>query len=168
MKKDQKDTFITGLFLIVIGVLFVAFQFVPGLRYTLRELITWPIILVGFGLFLLIKNLIEKDAHGLVSACVILGVGAILYWQNTSGAWGDWYYWLLIPGFAGAGNLLGGLINGQNRNALQKGLWQIGFSAVLFLVFSPYLRLNLLFSQYWPVLLIAAGIVLIFNALRNK
>jgi hypothetical protein len=95
-------------------------------------------------------------------------VGGILYYQNLYGEWDAWYYWLLIPGFAGVGNMVAGLIDGQNGHLLQKGLWQIGLSAVLFLIFSPYLRLNGLFEEYWPVLLIAAGIVLIFNAIRNK
>lgn len=168
MKKNQKSNLIFGLFLIVVGALFVAFQFIPGLRQSLRGLISWPVIIVGFGIFLVIKNLMDKDEQGLVSACVILGTGGILYWQNAYGAWGDWYYWLLIPGFAGAGHLLSGLINGQSGNSLQKGLWQIGLSAVLFLIFSPYLRINWLFDQYWPVLLIGAGVFLIFKALRNK
>ena len=168
MNKNQKNSLVIGLFLIAIGALFVVFQFVPELRYTLRGLISWPVIIIGFGIFLVIKNLIDKDEQGLVSACVILGIGGILYWQNLYGEWGAWYYWLLILGFAGAGNVMGGLINGQSGRSLQKGLWQIGLSAVLFLIFSPYLRLNGLFEEYWPVLLIAAGIILIFNALRNK
>lgn len=168
MKKNQKNSLVIGLFLIAIGALFVVFQFVPELRYTLRGLISWPVIIIGFGIFLVIKNLIDKDEQGLVSACVILGIGGILYWQNLYGEWDAWYYWLLILGFAGVGNVMGGLINGQSGRSLQKGLWQIGLSAVLFLIFSPYLRLNGLFEEYWPVLLIAAGLVLIFNALRNK
>ncbi len=168
MKKKQKNSFIVGLFLIAIGALFVLFQFVPELRHTLRGLVSWPVIIIGLGIFLVIKNLVDKDEQGLVSACVILGVGGILYWQNLYSAWGDWYYWLLIPGFAGAGNVMAGLINGQSGRSLQKGLWQIGLSAVLFFIFSPYLRLNWMFDQYWPVLLIAAGIFLIINAMRNK
>jgi hypothetical protein len=168
MKKNQKNTLVIGLFLIAVGVLFVIFQFVPELRHTLRGLISWPVIIVAFGIFLVVKNLIDKDEEGLVAASVILGVGGILYWQNLYSVWGDWYYWLLIPGFAGAGHVMAGLINGQSGRSLQKGMWQIGLSAVLFLIFSPYLRLNGLFEEYWPLLLIAAGIVLIFNALRNK
>ena len=168
MKKNQKNSLVIGLFLIAIGALFVVFQFVPELRYTLRGLISWPVIIIGFGVFLVIKNLVDRDEQGLVSASVILGVGGILYWQNLYSAWGDWYYWLLIPGFAGAGNIMAGLIKGQSSYLLQKGLWQIGLSAVLFLIFSPYLRLNWMLDEYWPVLLIAAGIFLIFKSMRNK
>lgn len=167
MKKKQKNTLIIGLLLIAAGILFIAFQFIPGLRRSLEGLISWPVIIIGFGIFLLIKNLLDKDEEGLVAACVITGVGGILYWQEMFGAWGDWYYWLLVPGFAGAGHILSSLFNSSGQS-LQKGLWQIGLSAVLFLIFSPFLRLSWLFDQYWPVLLIAAGVIMIVKALIKK
>lgn len=168
MKKNQKNSLIFGLFLIAIGALFISYQFIPGLKSTLEGMITWPLIIIAFGVYLLVKNLMDKDHHGLVSACVILGVGGILYWQEMYAAWGAWYNWLLIPGFAGAGHLLAALIKGRSGGSLEKGLWQIGLSVVLYICFSPLLRINWLFGQYWPVLLIAAGVFLIIKAIRNN
>lgn len=168
MKQKDKNSLVFGLLLIIIGGLFITYQFVPGLKDALQGMFTWPMIIIAFGLYLLIKNLVDKDHQGLVSACVISGVGGILYLQEMTSGWADWYYWLLIPGFAGVGHLLGALLGERGSRTLERGLWLIGLSAVLFAVFSPVLQLNFLVGQYWPVILIAAGVVLIFKAVRSK
>jgi hypothetical protein len=39
-----------------------------------------------------------------VAACIIGGIGGILYWQSYTGDWASWaYVWTLIPGFSGIG-----------------------------------------------------------------
>ena len=164
----MKKNIIIGLFLIVLGALFTAYQFFPGLKSSLQGMFTWPLIIVAFGLFLLIKNLVDKDGDGLVTACVILGVGGVLYLQESSQVWSGWYNWLLMPGFAGAGHLLAAMTGQRKERHMERGVWLILLSAVLYALFSPLLNLSLQLQQYWPLLLIAAGVALIFKAMRKK
>lgn len=168
MQSNRKSSLAFGLLLIALGVLFIAYQFVPGLKDALEGLFTWPLIVMAFGAFLIIKNLIEKDGNGLVSAFAILGVGTVFYLQEMNQAWHAWYNWLLVPGFAGVGHLFSYLTGTHNRRSLERGVWLILVSAGLYAIFSPILQVNWMLDQYWPLLLIGAGILLIIKAIRNQ
>jgi hypothetical protein len=168
VKTNQKNSLIFGLFLIVIGALFITYQFIPGLKTTLRDIVTWPMIIIALGAYLVIKHLVEQDNQGIVSGCVILGIGGLLYWQNLTHTWDAWYNWLLVPGFVGVGHLLTSLAGNRSGRPLERGLWLIGLSAVLYAIFSPLLKVNWMAQQYWPILLIAAGLFLIVKAVRRN
>ena len=101
----------------------------------------------------------------IVPACIVGGIGCLLYWQNATNNWESWAYaWTLIPGFAGVGTLLLGLITGDGRTA-RSGLWLILISLVLFAVFASFLGGLNYFGRYWPLLLIALGVLLLVRAL---
>jgi len=52
-----------------------------------------------------------------VPATIISGIGAILYYQDTTGDWDSWtYVWALIPGFLGVGLLIAGVLAREGGN----------------------------------------------------
>ena len=70
----------------------------------------WPVNIVGFGVFLGLIGLFTWSPGWFVPACIVAGIGGLLYYNNMTGDWSTWVYaWTLIPGFVAAGLLLLGL-----------------------------------------------------------
>jgi hypothetical protein len=103
-----------------------------------------------------------------VPACLVAGVGGLLYWQNLTGNWGSWAYaWTLIPGFVGIGLLISGFLSRDRRQIAAAG-WDIFASLILFAIFSYFFGGNIPFGQYWPVLLIIFGLVVLGQGLFRR
>jgi hypothetical protein len=136
------------------------------LRIWLDGAHSWPFIIVGIGAVMLVTGFLTAQP-GLVSGgCIVAGIGGILYYQTATGTWASWaYVWTLIPGFAGVGVILAGVIGRDFPRALRAGLWQILTSAVLFLVFAAFLGGPNVLGVYWPILIIGLGVVLLFRVL---
>lgn len=152
-----------GLFLILLGGFLLSYQLQPELFGWLRLTMGWPLIIVGSGLALFVLGLL-MGAPGMAAPAVILaGIGGLLYYQNTTGDWGSWSYaWSLIPGFVGIGILLAGLLgSGTLRDSLERGGTLILISLVLFLIFGSFLGGLTRLGNYWPVLLIVIGLILL-------
>jgi len=78
------------------------------------------------------------------------------------------YMWTLIPGFAGVGSLLAGLLGDDTRSSLRHGLNSVVVSVILFAIFRSFFGAWAIFgvySAYLPIaLLVLAGIWLIVRA----
>jgi hypothetical protein len=95
-------------------------------------------------------------------------VGGILYWQNLTGRWDTWsYLWTLIPGFAGLGTMLAGILGAETRRKLDQGFRQILVSLVLFVAFGSILGGVSFLGPYWPLLLVALGLYLLLRAILS-
>jgi hypothetical protein len=150
-----------GVLLIVAGAAALAIQFVPGWGAWFRAELGWPLVVMGVGLSLLVIGLLAGVVAMAVPAAIVGGIGAILYWQNVTGDWQSWsYVWALIPGFAGVGVILAGLLQGRLKD-VGEGAWLILISLVLFAVFGSWLGGVSVFGPYWPVLIIIIGLVLL-------
>ena len=166
MNRRGRSSLAGGVVLILLGIVFLVTQWVPGFRVWA----SWPLVIVGVGLALLVIGLVLGAPGMAVPACIVGGIGALLYWQNVTGHWESWAYaWALIPGFVGVGVLLAGLLEGKFRQALGGGGWLILISLVLFAIFGSFLGgLNLL-GPYWPVLLIVLGLfILVARLVRRR
>ena len=162
MVRDRRSNLTGGVVLIVIGVLLLIFQVMPGLRVWA----SWPLIIIGVGVLLLAIGVLAKVPAMAIPACIIGGVGGLLYWQNATGNWESWaYVWALIPGFNGVGIILTGLLGGDTRQSLGVGGWLILISLVLFAVFGSFFGKTGLLGTYWPVLIIAVGLLLLARPL---
>jgi len=102
-----------------------------------------------------------------IPACIVAGIGGILYYQNRFSDWESWsFLWTLIPGFVGIGTILTGLFGEDTRHNLGHGLNLVVISTVLFLIFATIMqRLNILGSYGPAVLLIFLGIYVIVRGL---
>lgn len=165
MEGRRISNLVGGLILVLLGLLFLLPQLLPG--WTLP--ISWAWIVIGIGLLLFIIGLVTNTPALAIPACNIGGIGALLYWQDLTGNWESWaYVWTLIPGFVGVGIILSGLLGGKMRQSLSSGGTLVLISLIMFLVFgAAFGGLNLL-GPYWPVLLIGLGVLmLIRNMLRR-
>lgn len=168
MNKKRRSGVVGGVVLILLGLAFLAGQF--GLLSWPSEL-TWPLILVGIGAGLLIIGLLAGEPGMAVPACVVAGIGGILYWQNSTGQWESWaYVWTLIPGFVGVGTILTGLLEWK-WETIRGGIWLLVISAILFGVFSaifaPMFGGDTPLGKWWPLLLILLGVLTLLEALTR-
>ncbi|MBN1266227.1 MAG: hypothetical protein JXA25_12085 [Anaerolineales bacterium] len=167
MKKHQSNL-VAGILLILIGGLFLAGKLVPGLAKWLAIDMTWPLIVVGVGVLLLFLGLLTNAPGMAVPACVVGGIGGLLYYQNLTGDWDSWSYaWALIPGFVGVGILLSGLL-GEGKKPVREGLNLITISLVMFAVFGSFFGALGMVGDYWPVLLIALGVFVMIRSFLRK
>jgi hypothetical protein len=158
MEESRRSALVGGIVLILLGILFLAGQIIPGLWDWVGPL-SWPLIVVGVGVFLLLIGLASNAPGMAVPACIVGGIGLLLYWQNATGNWESWAYaWTLIPGFVGVGTLLMGLWTGQWKT-IRGGLWSVLVSLILFVIFSSFFGGPFGLGKYWPVLLIVLGLL---------
>jgi hypothetical protein len=137
-------------------VLLLVAKIVPGFFGQL----TWPFIVIGVGVLLLVLAIATGNAGLAVPACIVGGIGLILWWQNAHQRWETWSYaWTLIPGFVGVGALVQGLLESKPVMTLLDALWPVLISAVLFAVFSSFFG-GPLFGVPWYYLAGGALIVL--------
>jgi hypothetical protein len=171
MSKEKRSDLIFGIILLLIGGWFLAAQFnlVPGLNEIINVQYQWPLIVIGVGVFLFLLGLLTRAPGLSVPACIVGGIGGILYITNVNQKWADWsYLWTLIPGFVGVGIILSTLLGDGNRKSYRDGLWMILVSAILFFIFFMIFSGQGYFIKYWPVLVILAGIWIIFQTLLRK
>lgn len=166
MNPNQRNRLTVGLLLVLLGAAFLFVQLYPGVVERLQIQMGWPMIIVGVGAFLLILGLLTGAPETAIGACVVAGIGGILYYQNATNDWTSWSYaWALIPGFGGVGMVVAGLLGSQRPRIIRHGLGQILTSLILFLIFasifSPLFGGFAWLGVYWPLLLIVAGILII-------
>lgn len=136
MEKRARTQLALGLFLILIAAFLAALRFYPPLGALIPPF-EWPMwVVIAGGVILLIGLLVGAPGMA-VPACIVAGIGGILYYQNATGNWKSWaYIWSLIPGFAGVGTILEGLFGQNFRQSIRDGLFLVVMSAILFLVFA--------------------------------
>ena len=117
MSNRKKSNTTTGLVLIFIGAVLLALQVFPGLGAWFHFTFTWPMIIIAIALANLVIGLLAGDPDTAISACVIGGIGGILYFQTIGVlTWQSWaYMWTLIPGFVGVGMLIAGLLKRKRK-----------------------------------------------------
>jgi hypothetical protein len=162
MNRGRRSSLTAGVILVLLGAWFLAVQLVPGLR----GWFSWPWIIIGIGVLMLIFGLLGGVPDMAVPACIVSGIGGLLYWQNATDNWESWaYVWTLIPGFVGVGVILAGLLGGKVGKSLREGGNLLLISLILFIIFGAFLGGPNLLGDYWPVLLILLGLWLLIRPL---
>ena len=165
MDIQRRSNLALGVVLIVLGGIFLATQLIPGLGLIL----SWPWIVIGVGAFLLLIGLLVGAPDMAIPACIVSGIGGILYYQNLTGDWTSWSYaWGLIPAFVGVGMLVAALLGGRSRYAYREGLRTLLVGVVLFLVFGSLFGAFSWLGAYWPLLLVAAGLLILIEGLFKR
>jgi len=167
MDKSMRSSLAIGIIMVLIGGLFLLGQFVPGFGQLFSGHNFWPWIIIGVGAAMIVIGVLTGAPGMAVPGCIIGGIGGILFYQNVTGAWGTWSYaWALIPGFAGVGVILARLL-GDTKQSIRSGISTIITSLVMFTIFGALLgglfRGQGFLGDYWPVLLIAAGLLILVN-----
>jgi hypothetical protein len=167
MSRQNRTQLVLGLLLIALGVWLVAVRQVPVLKAWMDVQFEWPFYVVGAGALILLVGLVTGAPAMAIPACIVAGIGGILYYQNRFNDWESWsFLWTLIPGFVGVGTILTGLFGEDTRHNLSHGINLVVISAVLFLVFAAiFQRLNILGAYGPAVLLILLGLYVIVRGL---
>lgn len=170
MQQRTRSNVVGGVLLILLGLLFLAYQIMPDRLALFQEGRGWPLIIVAVGLFLFIFGLLVGAPGMAIPASIVGGIGLLLYWQNATGNWESWSYaWALIPGFVGIGVILNGLLGGDKiSSALEGGIWLILISLTLFAIFGSFLGGLHLFGPYLPALLIVLGVIFLLRSLIRR
>ena len=168
VERSRRPGVAGALILILLGLWFLAVQVVPGLEHWAYGERGWPLAVIAVGVLLLVVGLVTGVPGMAVPACIVGGIGGLLYWQNATGNWGSWAYaWALIPGFVGVGIILAGLLQRRWRD-VESGAWLLLISLLLFAAFGSFLGAWAPFGAYWPVLLILLGLLLLGRALLRR
>ena len=174
MEKKNRTQLVLGLLLIIVAGWLIATRINPDLANILHLTFEWPMWVMFGGAALLVIGLLTGAPDMAVPACIVAGIGGILYYQNATGHWESWsYMWTLIPGFVGVGKILSGIIGGNFMACLKEGLQALLACAILFTIFATIFNAWTIFgsfSAYVPVaLLFVLGIWLIVRGiLRSK
>lgn len=153
-----------GIVLVLLGLWFLMVQFVPFLQ----GWFSWPMIVIGVGLLLGLIGITNGEAGMAVPACIVAGIGGLLLYQNRTGNWESWaYVWTLIPGFVGVGTVILGVLV-RNGEQVKGGVWLLVISALLYVAFASFFGALGLLGQYWPVLLIVLGFVLLIQGFVRR
>ena len=165
MDSRSRSAIVVGTILILLGVFFLVTRIVPGIISTF----SWPFVIIGVGVVFLVVALVTWTPGLAVPACIIGGIGGILYWQNLTGAWWTWSYaWALIPGFSGVGILVNGILEGKPLKGLFDGGWPILVSLLLFFLFGSFFGGLPWLGPWWAVVLIAIGVLVVLRPLVHR
>jgi hypothetical protein len=160
----------TGLALILLGVVFLILQLVPGISAIFRGENAPALVLFGVALLLLIIGIATGAPGMIIPICIIAGIGGIFYWQTALGAgFLSWSYaWALIPGFVGVGIFLNELLQGHPLKGLNDALGPIIFSIVAFLIFGSIFGGISSVGVVVPAILIVIGLLVLARPLFGR
>ncbi len=166
MDARRRSNIVLGVLLVLLGLVFLLVQWVPGLVAWFDMSRGWPLVIVAVAAGVFLFGVLGGAPGMAVPACVFGGIGLLMYWQNATDNWASWAYaWALIPGFAGVGTVLMGLLGVHTRRSIGGGLWLIGISLFLFAIFGSFLGGPNLLGAFWPLLLIVLGFAMLGRAL---
>ncbi len=167
MDKRRRTSIVGGGLLILVGCLLFAAQVLPDFMPDFWQIISWPWIIIGVGLFLFALGAAIGEPGMAVPATIVGGIGGILAYQSYTGAWESWsYMWALIPGFVGLGIVLMKLMGGEG--SIKEGTTLMFISFIMLAIFGSFFGAIGMAGKYWPVLLILLGVVLLVRSFFNK
>lgn len=162
MEKRNRTQLVLGILLILAAGWLVLSQVRPEWTSWLKLAFDWPVWVMLAGAILLVIGLLAGAPDMAVPACIVAGVGGILYYQNATGDWASWsYMWTLFPGLAGIGRLLSALIGGNLKQEGRNAINTIFVSIVLFAIFASIFGGLKIFGPYKDYILI--GLLFIFG-----
>jgi len=166
--RTTKGNIVAALVLIILGIYFLSVELFPTVKAFAYGDTTWPLPIIGVGALLALLGLISWTPGLFIPACIVGGIGGLLYWQNITGNWDSWAYaWALIPGFVGVGLLLLGMAT-RNRKTIVGAGWTMFNSLVLFAIFGSFLGGLQITAKLWPLILIVLGVLLLASGLFRR
>ena len=173
MEKKNRTQLVLGLLLILVAGWLIATRIKPDLANILHLTFEWPMWIMFAGAVILVIGLLVGAPDMAIPACIVAGIGGILYYQNATNNWESWaYMWTLIPGFVGVGKILSGIIGGDFMACLREGLKLLLTCAIMFTIFATIFNAWTIFgsySAYVPIaLLFVLGIWLIVRGIMRQ
>jgi hypothetical protein len=163
-----------GVVLVVVGL----FYFVVQLADIDLSSFGWPLYIIIPGLTLLIVGFVSLGTGAAIPGGILLMVGLVLAYQNSTGNWSSWAYaWALVaPGGVGLGLFLQGLRE-RNVGLIRQGRSLMFIALLIFMVGFVFFEsiLNLggmndvpIVKAALPALFIVIGILLLARSIQNS
>jgi hypothetical protein len=170
MNSPTKSSLRTGVALILLGVIFLVLQIIPGISEIIRGENAPALVLFGVALILALIGIAAGATGMIIPVCIVAGIGGIFYWQSVMGAgYLTWSYaWALIPGFVGVGIFLNELLSGHPLKGLTDAMGPIIFSLVAFLIFGSLFGGITNVGLAVPILIIVLGLVVLVQPLIKR
>jgi hypothetical protein len=170
MNSPTRSSLRTGLALILLGIVFLVLQVVPGIRDIFNGENAPALVLFGVALILAMIGIAAGAPGMVIPVCILAGIGGIFYWQSAlGGGYLSWSYaWTLIPAFVGVGIFLNELMLGRPLKGLSDALGPVAVSIVLFLIFGSAFGGITMLGIYWPALLIVLGLLFLIQPLFRR
>jgi hypothetical protein len=170
MNSPSRSSLRTGVALILLGIVFLVLQIVPGIRDIFKGENAPALVLFGVALILAMIGIAAGATGMIIPVCILAGIGGIFYWQTAlGGGYPSWSYaWALIPGFVGIGIFLNELMMGRPLKGLSDALGPIAFSIAAFLIFGSIFGEFTMLGIFWPVLLIFLGLLFLLQPLLRR
>jgi len=135
MNRSQRSSLAVGVILVLLGVYFILANMVPQFNQWLNISYSWPTIILAVGAGLLVLGLIVGAPDMAVPA-------------------------VIVGGFSGIGMILAHVLGARDRYSLGSALDTIGTSLVMFIIFGAFFGAFKAFGDYWPLLLVGAGVLI--------
>jgi hypothetical protein len=150
MERRNRTQLVLGSILILVAGWLIATRINPELAKIIHwPPFDWPMWVVFSGALLLVIGLLVGAPGMAIPACIVAGIGGILYYQNATGDWESWaYMWTLIPGFVGMGSILAGILGEDFKHSVRHGLNSLLVSAILFVIFGTLFGGWTIFGPY--------------------
>ena len=157
-----------GIMLVAVGAWFLLEKQVPNLHQMTEIYLKFPNYFYAIGAGLFVLGLLVGAPGLSVPAAIVAGIGGILGYQVAANDYSSWsYLWSLIPGFAGVGEIVYGLLDSK-QDKVRSGANGLFASAILFVIFAAMFGKLSILGPYGPAaLLILAGIVIIFRGYKK-
>jgi hypothetical protein len=169
MDSSKKASILVAATLILLGGLFLVFNFIPGLTFG----ILWPIIFivlaVGFFIPAMVWQEMRSGLAGMfIPGWILLILGCIFFYNTISRDWVSWAYgWILLSSATGIGLYSAAWYGGWDRVTRSVGLWMGVISTGVFAVFAALLGGTLFLKVLGAALLILGGLFFLFRSLRK-
>ena len=165
---DKRGNVVVALLLIGFGILFLIFNFIPGL--TIRTY--WPFIffILAAGFFLpamLVPSARKGLASLFIPGAILLTLGIIFIYNTITMDWTSWAFaWLLIPGSVGLGLMSAAWIGGWGQDTINVGFWMMMIS-LMFFAFVGSLFGAIFLKVGGPLVLIGLGLFFVLRSIRH-
>jgi hypothetical protein len=163
-----------GVVLVVVGLFYLVVQVADVDLSSFG----WPLFIIIPGLTLLIVGFISLGTGAAIPGGILLMVGLVLAYQNSTGNWSSWAYaWALVaPGGVGLGLFLQGLRE-RNQGLIRQGRSLMFIALLIFMIGFVFFEsiLNLggmndvpVVKAAVPALFIVIGILLLARSIQNS
>lgn len=169
MRANNRGSLYVAVLLIGMGVLFLAFNLIPGFAIGSAWPVVFYILAAGFYLPPIVWSDQIRSLSGLfIPASIFMALGLLFTYDVLTQDWASWgYAWTLIVAGVGGGMALAGWAGRWGSMPTWVGSWMLLGSLAIFALFGSIFGLPLL-KLVAPALLIIAGIVLITGGFRTN